>query len=188
MQSTRDGIKQSIVLERRIMMFNTNFDTLYQLDGTIDVKILDKDVTPNQVLPIEDLWSLAVEWHLLKNAASTNPPGGVGGTWYLTVSLDSVGEGYEGKVNISGGVHPTVLEIGLANNLISSTSTDYGWKATIDVTAAEMARLRSLPPPDNLIPGNYRASVLITYKNDIGVTLPMAAAFETDLITFFEST
>lgn len=165
---------------------NENFDTVYQLDGTIALNILDQDNTPNHSLPIDDLWKLEVEWHLKKSATSVNAPGSLGGTWYLKASLESIGEGYEGPIRISAGVDPTILEIGTAGpELLWHTATDYGWKVTIDVTAAEMVRLGAIPPPNTLIPNNYRVGILITFKNGIGVTQPMAASVESNLVTFY---
>jgi hypothetical protein len=178
-------INQSVIPGRRKMTMNENFDTVYQLDGTIALNILDQDNTPNHSLPIDALWKLEVEWHLLKSDTSVNAPGSVGGMWYLTASLESIGEGYEGPIRISTGVDPTILEIGTAD-LDSHTSTDYCWKVTIDVTTVEMARLRSLPSPNTLIPNNYRVGILITFKNDIGVTQPMAASVESNLVTFYK--
>jgi hypothetical protein len=148
------------------------FDVLFPAELTGEItkfEITDPDDTPNRVLEITRDWKIDLEWKIEGNVADT-----LGGSWHVQVSLESMGEGYEGPVG-----EEVVVEYHDFDP--TSTPTKCIWKPTsIVVTAVEMAG------NPEIVPGVYKPIVLITYKNEDGQNRPMAGFMDAGLITLFE--
>lgn len=144
------------------MPFSSQFDTLNQnLTGTItEIRVLDNDQNPNNVLPLGVNWSIFVSWTLVDDPGGAAVPG-LGGTWQVSAMLESIGGGYEGPA-------------GATVNVPLTGVTTY--RVAIPVVGT---------PPN--VPANraaYRMVVLIDYLYPNGTPGPMAGFAEGPMIRF----
>jgi hypothetical protein len=151
-------------------MITDFFDTLFPsaIEGNIEAPVVrDKDSTPNRVLELGDDWEVDVSWSLKTSNASTYPLSQINGTWHLELSVESIGEGFEGPV---------------ANDTLNyasthaATPTEYEWKHTFKVPASKV--------PDEAI---YELGTLITFKDSNGIPMAMAAFFKGPAVTFYQA-
>jgi hypothetical protein len=141
------------------------FDALkIDLTGDVSVEVKDADDTPNDVLPLNKDWSVDVDWHLKGQAVDA-----IDGDWILLVSMESMGEGYEGPIHAQE-------EIELEAQEADSTNIDRHWKRTVKAD-------RDIPNK----PGVYKVVALVSYQTEQDHPLPMAGFAEADLISFYTS-
>jgi len=152
------------------------FDTLFPkgglgIDGAVTkFEIVDPDGNPNRVLEVTSDWSVNVEWHLFGSGVDC-----LAGDWHVQVSLESMGDGYEGLVD------PIVKVPYSSFDPAASSPTHCHWSlpSPIKITAAEM-QARGIKP------GVFKPIVLITYTNAAGKNRPMAGFRESSLITLYD--
>lgn len=152
------------------------FDTLFPtgglgLDGVVTkFEIVDPDGNPNRVLEITREWRVNVEWHLTGSGVDC-----LAGTWHVQVSLESMGDGYEGLVD-------PIVDVPYGD-FIPATSgpTHCHWKLPqpISIMPNEMQA-------KGIEPGVFKPIVLITYSNAAGKNRPMAGFREASLITLYD--
>jgi hypothetical protein len=155
-------------------MVEKRFDTLnLDMAGDISVVVKDTDDTPNEVLQLNKDWSVDVDWHLLGPAVTA-----IDGDWLLKVSMESLGEGYEGNIQgkdiLDKDLPP--IEIELEAQVVDSTLTDRHWKKTV----------KAGPSIPN-VPGVYKVVALVSYQTEWDIPLPMAGFAEADLISFYKA-
>jgi hypothetical protein len=152
-------------------MATWNFDTVFPtyLTGTLDIpKVIDADGTPNNVLEIARPYTVKLDWNVQGNGACT-----LDGKWLVTISLESLGKGFEEPVLEGFAVPYTSVAPG-------STMVNRKWHAEFTIT-------NPLPPVDpHVIPGVYKLVVLILYYDPLNRPDAMAAFSEGPTIAFFE--
>lgn len=151
-------------------MATINFDTLFEaeLDGEIrDLIVRDKDATPNRVIEKGAPWEVEVNWHVYGNAGAI----ALGGTWEVSLRLESMGKGYEGEITNQTKDYIDV-EVG------QSTPKHRHWML-------KFVNLGDPLPADE--EGVYRLICLITYNDPFGNPAAMAGAIEGPLLTFYIS-
>jgi hypothetical protein len=152
------------------MATSWNFDTIFpnDLTGTMwKPQVIDADGTPNRVLEIARPYTVKLDWSVAGSGACC-----LGGKWMVTVSLESLGEGFEGPVVKDYEVLYTDVAAG-------STLTNRKWHLELSVT-------NPLPPTTpHVEPGVFRLVALILYHDPLNMPDAMAAFSEGPTITFF---
>jgi len=137
------------------------FDTIFPetLTGHLDEpQVIDADATPNRTLAIAMPYTVKLDWKVTGSNACC-----LGGTWKVKISLESLGEGFEGKV-WEGTKAYTDVEAGSASN-----------KQMWHVDAAITNPTTDPNPDKNVTPGVYMLVVLILYTDLHGQEAAMAA-------------
>jgi hypothetical protein len=148
-----------------------NFDTVFPdyLTGTMwSPVVIDADGTPNNVLEIARPYTVKLDWSVAGKSACT-----LGGKWLVTISLESLGSGFEGPVLENFEVLYTAVAPG-------STLTNRKWHI-------ERLLTNPLPPADpHVKPGVFKLVVFILYHDPFDIPDPMAAFSEGPTISFYE--
>lgn len=149
------------------LRFDALTDVAADLDGQItEFEVLDADLDPNRVLPLDSEWSVKVNWEISGLCAP-----GIGGDWVIRVNLESMGEGFEGLL---------AEEIEPVSNTAPAALRSY-------------ERTIALPAPNtfpDLVAGTYRIVVVIGHTNTGGGVTKrtrMAGFIDGELLDFSDA-
>jgi hypothetical protein len=147
------------------MATSWNFDTVFpnDLTGTMyNPQVIDQDGTPNKVLEVAVPYKVILDWSVAGSSACT-----LGGKWLVTISLESMGKGFEGPVLEDFAVDYTDVAAG-------STLTNRKWHIEPMITN-----------PPEVKPGVFKLVALILYHDPMGNPDPMAAFSTGPTISFY---
>jgi len=152
-------------------MATWNFDTIFPtyLHGHFsDPQVIDTDGTPNHVLDIARPYTVKLDWAVQGTDACC-----LDGKWAVTISLESLGEGFEGSVWKAEKLYTDVVPPSLLTNRM--------WHIDADITNPTT----DPDPKKNVTPGVYKLVVLILFYDVLGNPEAMAAFSTGPTLAFF---
>ena len=153
-------------------MTTVNFDSIFapQLVGHVaDPEVIDPDGDPNHTLQIALPYTVKLKWDLQGTDADS-----LGGTWKVKISLESLGEEFEGPVWQGDTVYSNVDA--------GSTSTNQMWHIDAVVTNPTT----DPDPKKNVTAGVYMLGVQILFYNEHDKPKAMAAFSTGPTLAFYD--